>query len=126
MPDPRPALPRPREGRPRPPEKPVPFRSASEAWLWTARMLAARRDGAGAAFGTGGVRPCEPDDVLKVLDQLYRQQRITLAQAAVMRAWGDKDQQPTPAAGASASDISLWDAAMRAMDAPLRRKGIVG
>lgn len=89
-------------------------------------MLAARRDGAGAAFGTGGVRPCEPDDVLKVLDQLYRQHRITLEQAGVMRAWGDKDRHPTPAAGATARDIQLWNEAMRAMDAPLRRKGIVG
>ena len=47
-----------------------PFRSAEAAWFWCMGFLAARAEGAGAAFGTGGNRPCEPDDVVKALDRL--------------------------------------------------------
>jgi len=56
-----------------------PFRSVEEAWFWTMAGLIARRDGARIVSGAGLVpRPCEPDDVVKCLDRLYRQRRIEL------------------------------------------------
>ena len=55
------------------------FRDADEAWLWTMAALMARRDGARYTANQGRVvRPCEPDDVVKCLDGLYRQRRIDL------------------------------------------------
>ncbi len=50
-----------------------PFRDAEEAWLWTMAALMARREGARFRANQGLiVRPCEPDDVVKCLDGLYR------------------------------------------------------
>jgi hypothetical protein len=57
-----------------------PFDSAGQAWLWTMAALTARRDGARYTANKGLVsRPCDPDDVVKCLDGLYRQKRIDLA-----------------------------------------------
>ena len=59
-----------------------PFRDAEEAWLWTMAALMARREGARYTANQGRVvRPCEPDDVVKCLDGLYRQRRIDLVHA---------------------------------------------
>jgi len=105
--------------------KPQPFRSAADAWFWTMQFLAARRDGAGAAFDAGGTRPCEPDDVVKVLDRLYRQRRLTLAHARILRIWGEKGEAPGRL-NANAADARLWSDAMVALELALRMRGIVG
>ncbi len=60
-----------------------PFRDAEEAWLWTMAALMARREGARFRANQGLiVRPCEPDDVVKCLDGLYRRRRIDLVARA--------------------------------------------
>jgi len=104
---------------------PTPFGSASSAWLWTMRMLAARQDGAGPAFGSGGMRPCEPDDVVKCLDRLYRQRRIDLAHARVLRIWGERGSAPDQANPHERGDARLWREAMAALEPMLRGKGVV-
>ena len=56
-----------------------PFRDSEEAWFWTMAALMARREGARYTANQGRVmRPCEPDDVVKCLDGLYRRRRIDL------------------------------------------------
>ncbi len=100
-----------------------PFRSAEEAWFWTMRALAARREGARSVAHAGGVkRPCEPDDVVKCLDDLYRRGRIDLTQARLLRLWGERGLAPDARCGAAAS---AWRAAMASLAWPLRLKGIV-
>jgi hypothetical protein len=72
-----------------------PFRDAEEAWMWTMAALMARREGARYTANQGKVhRPCEPDDVVKCLDNLYRQRRIDLVHARVMRIWGERQIAP--------------------------------
>ena len=72
-----------------------PFRSAEEAWFWTFAALMARRDGARSTANMGKIaRPCDPDDVLKCLDQLYRRRRIELVHARILRIWGERQMQP--------------------------------
>lgn len=88
-------------------------------------MLGARSDGAGARFGTGGIRPCEPDDVVKVVDRLYRQRRISLQHAKILRIYGERQATPNPSVASERGDHRLWQEAMRLMDQPLRTKGIV-
>jgi hypothetical protein len=109
------------------PGRPVqPFASAEEAWLWTMAALAARRDGARYTAGKGAVaRPCDPDDVVKCLDGLYRQRRIDLAHARVMRQWGERQLPPNAAVFAERLDHRLWAEAMERLSWPLRQKGIV-
>lgn len=103
-----------------------PFASAEEAWFWTMAALMARRDGARLAAARGTVqRPCEPDDVVKCLDRLYRQRRIELVHARIMRIWGERGCAPNPRIPAERGDLRLWREAMDRLDFPLRAKGIV-
>ena len=103
-----------------------PFQSAEEAWFWTMAALVARREGARVVAGAGlKQRPCEPDDVVKCLDRLYRQRRIELQHARILRLWGERGIAPDPRAPRERGDHRLWRESMRALDWPLRMKGIV-
>jgi hypothetical protein len=103
-----------------------PFASAEDAWFWTMAALVARRDGARITAGKGLTpRPCEPDDVIKCLDRLYRQRRIELAHARVMRLWGERGTAPCPRHLQERGDHRLWREAMNRLEWPLRVKGIV-
>lgn len=104
-----------------------PFRSAEEAWFWTMAALTARREGARILAGQGLVsRPCEPDDVVKCLDRLYRQRRVDLAHARILRIWGERGVAPDPRHPGERGDWRLWREATGRMEWPLRVKGIVG
>lgn len=103
-----------------------PFRSAEEAWLWTMAALVARRDGARFVAGLGAVlRPCEPDDVVKCLDRLWRQRRVDLVHARILRIWGERGTAPDPRVASERSDLRLWNEALSRLEWPLRVKGIV-
>jgi hypothetical protein len=103
-----------------------PFRSAEEAWLWTMAALTARREGARFTANKGRMsRPCEPDDVVKCLDTLYRQRRIDLSHARILRIWGDRQTAPNPAYATERTDCRLWREALDRLEWPLRIKGIV-
>ena len=103
-----------------------PFDTAQDAWLWTMAALVARREGARVVAGAGRVqRSCEPDDVVKCLDRLYRQRRIDLVHARIMRLWGERGEAPNPRYAREKADWRLWNEAMQRLDWPLRMKGIV-
>lgn len=103
-----------------------PFRTPEEAWFWTMTALTARREGASYRANNGKVkRPCDPDDIVLCLDTLYRNRRIDLAHARVLRAWGERGAAPDPAYAAERSDHRLWREAMDRLEWPLRIKGIV-
>jgi hypothetical protein len=103
-----------------------PFQTVDEAWFWTMAALIARRDGARIVSGAGLVqRPCEPDDVIKCLDRLYRQRRIDLQHARILRIWGERQAAPDPRHLGEKGDWRLWREAMIRLDWPLRVKGIV-
>jgi hypothetical protein len=102
--------------------KPQPFRTAEGAWRWAFGLLQIRQDGGGAPTGLGhGSRPCEPDDVIKCLDRLYRARHITLDHARVLRVYAEKGTTPEPQSG----DGRLWEEALKRLEWPLRVKGIV-
>jgi hypothetical protein len=106
--------------------KAVPFSSADEAWIWTMSALMARREGARIVAGAGTkLRPCDPDDVVKCLDRLYRHRRIDLVHARIMRIWGERGTAPDPRHLNEKADWHIWSEAMRRLDWPLRMKGIV-
>ncbi len=103
-----------------------PFKSAEEAWLWTMAALVARRHGARCRANMGMiVRPCEPDDVVKCLDTLYRRRKIDLVHARILRIWGERQIAPNPAHTSERCDWRLWREAMRSLEWPLRAKRIV-
>lgn len=104
----------------------VPFNNGEEAWFWTMSALVARRDGARIAAGKGLVtRPCEPDDIIKCLDRLYRQRRIDLTHARILRLWGERGTAPDPRHLSEKRDWAIWREAIDRLEFPLRVKGIV-
>jgi hypothetical protein len=110
----------------RPLRRSEPFRDAEEAWLWTMAALVARRDGARFVANQGSImRPCEPDDVVKCLDALYRRRRIDLVHARILRIWGERQMPPNPSVPVERCDWRLWREAMDRLEWPLRVKGIV-
>jgi hypothetical protein len=103
-----------------------PFGSAEEAWIWTMAALRARRDGARYTANRGLTgRPCEPDDVVRCLDGLYRRRRIDLVHARILRVWGERQMPPNPAYAIEQCDFRLWREALDRLEWPLRVKGIV-
>lgn len=107
-------------------EKAEPFATAEAAWFWTMAALIARQEGARIVAGRGtAVRPCEPDDVVKCLDRLYRQRRIDLNHGRVLRRWGERGVPPNPAYPTERADAGLWREALGRLEWPLRIKGIV-
>jgi hypothetical protein len=112
--DPSPPWPRPAE----------PFRSVEQAWFWTIGALRARHEGACRTSGTV-LRPCEPDDVIVCLDNLYRRKRIDLSHARVLRVWGERGMAPDARLPAERTEARLWGEAMDLLDWPLRVRGIV-
>lgn len=103
-----------------------PFRSAEEAWFWTMAALVARREGARFVANKALVsRPCEPDDVVKCLDTLYRRRRIDLVHARILRIWGERQTAPNPIYASERCDARLWREAIGRLEWPLRVKGIV-
>jgi hypothetical protein len=98
-----------------------PFRNAEQAWFWTMASLRARHDGAVGRSGCARPRPCEPDDVIRCLDLLYRRRRIDLAHARALRVWGERQIAPQD----RHRDAALWREALARLEWVLRSKGIV-
>src|SRR5438105_4006458 len=81
----------------------TPFASATEAWFWTIR---ARREGLPA--GAGVSRPCDPDHVLRLLRELVRERRVTLAQTRILGRYGELGRQPSAHVAGERADAELW------------------
>ncbi len=90
------------------------FGSPDAAWIWAMRRVAE-----GRMRGRAG-------DVVKCLDELYRQRRVELLHARVLRIWGLRGRAPDARRLQEGSDWRLWREAMAELDGPLRARGIVG
>lgn len=101
-----------------------PFRSPEAAWFWTMGVLEARKLGAGPAFGAQR-RVCEPDDVVMTLDRLYRQRRIDLDHARILRVYGERGTPPDHGKPKERCDQRLWREAMDRLGLALKARGIV-
>jgi hypothetical protein len=90
------------------------------------QTLVARQQGARIRAGQGVVaRPCEPDDVVRELDRLYRQRRIELEHVRILRVYGERGHPPDPKVPAESYDARLWREVTERLNAALRLKGIV-
>lgn len=104
----------------------VPFRNAEEAWFWFIAAQEARNDGARFSAGIGRTpRPCEPIDMLRVLDRLYRQRRLLREHLLVLRHYGRRRLAPDARRIKECRAHKLWGEALERMQPALERKGIV-
>ncbi len=103
----------------------MPFRDAEEAWFWFIAAQEARQDGARCVAGQSLYpRPCEPIDILKILDRLYRQRRLVRDHLLVLRHYGRRHLAPDNRRAKEARAVQLWHEAMERISAVLETKGI--
>jgi hypothetical protein len=93
----------------------LPFKRVEDAWFWAMGRLK-RPDIADTL-----ARPCTPDDIVKMLDRLYRSRKITLEHARVLRTWGEQAKEPPR----DVRDHTLWREAISRLEWPMRLRGVV-
>lgn len=104
----------------------VPFESTQEAWFWFITAQQARNDGARIVSGAGSIkRPCEPVDILKILDNLYRTRRLVRDHLLVLRHYGRRHMPPERDRAKEKRAYYIWSEAMERLEAAFEKKGIV-
>ena len=104
----------------------TPFDSAEEAWFWFIAAQSAKNDGAKFVAGAGLYkRPCEPIDILKVLDRLHRNRRLHRDHLLVLRHYGRRNIAPDKFRAKEKRAHYVWHEAMERIEEVLIAKGIV-
>lgn len=102
------------------------FVSAEEAWFWFVQAQLAKESGARITMGKGNIpRPCEPIDILRILDRLYRTRRLLMDHIHVLKHYGLRQMRPDADRVKEMRASTLWDEAMLCLSLPLINKGIV-
>ncbi len=103
-----------------------PFDDVIEAWFWFVQAQQARNEGARVTAGVGLLpRPCEPADILKILDTLYRQRRLVRDHLFVLRHYGRRQLAPDPRRVKEIQAHRLWVEALERLEPVFLRKGII-
>lgn len=104
----------------------IPFDSAEEAWFWFMQAQQARNDGARFVVGQGLVpRPCEPMDILKILDRLHRNRRLLLDHFRVLRHYGLRMMPPDDRRPREFVAAKLWREALERIGVAMESKGLL-
>lgn len=104
----------------------VPFDDAVEAWFWFISAQQAKNEGARYTAGLSLTpRPCEPADILKILDRLYRQRRLLRDHLLVLRHYGRRQMEPDLRRPKEMRAYKIWHEAIERIEPPLIKKGIV-
>lgn len=104
----------------------VPFESAVETWFWFIKAQEAKNEGARFTAGLSITpRNCEPTDILKILDNLYRNRRLVRDHLLVLRHYGRRQIPPDPRRIKEVRAHKLWKEALDRIEPVLVRKGIV-
>ena len=104
----------------------IPFFSAEEAWLWCMQGLLARDEGARPVAGMALYpRPCEPDDLIVVVQRLHAKGRLSSSHVQVLMDYGRQMMPPDQRCREEELPARLWDEALDKMVTPLKAKGIV-
>ncbi len=103
-----------------------PFDSAEAAWFWFVQAQVARLEGARISAGAGTFqRPCEPVDIYRELDRLYRGRRLVIDHIKVLRHYGLRLTSPDPRRPKELRAHHIWTEAMERLEEALVSKGIV-
>lgn len=104
----------------------TPFDSGEEAWFWSVQAQDAKAAGARVVAGRGLVqRPCEPADVLRVVDRLFRNRQLIRDHLHVLVHYGRRLSAPDPERPREQRAHALWREAFDHMNPVLRDKGIL-
>jgi len=104
----------------------TPFTNAEEAWFWFIQATKARADGARISANQGAViRPCDPDDIMKILERLHRHRRLDMNHFRVMNHYGKRMIAPDPYHARESYSALIWKDAMAILSEILIAKNIV-
>jgi len=102
------------------------FDDAPQVWFWFILAQQARNDGAEIRKErTPTPRPCEPVDILKIVDRLYRNRLLKRDHLFVLRHYGRRQSPPNPNIAKEINASRLWDEAMDYMATAFIQKGII-
>lgn len=103
-----------------------PFESAEESWFWFIQAMQARAEGARFTQGLALYpRPCEPMDILKLVERLHRQRRLLMDHILVLRHYGKRLMPPDPYRAREMRAHTLWHEALDRLEPILLKKGII-
>lgn len=103
-----------------------PFPSPQDAWFWFMQANEARQSGARFSAGKGDIqRPCEPNDIMNVLNRLYRNRRLSADHLRVLAYYGERLTPPDPQEPRQRRAYDVWHEAMERLGAALEAKAIV-
>jgi hypothetical protein len=106
--------------------KTTPFISAEEAWFWFMQANLARNDGARTSANAGRIiRPCVPDDILKILSRLHRNRQLDMNHFRVLRHYGVRMMAPDQSRSTEHLAWRLWNDALQILGDVLIAKNIV-
>lgn len=104
----------------------VPFDTVEEAWFWFVLAQQAKVDGARFTAGMSLTpRPCEPSDILSILNRLYRNRMLLWDHILVLRHYGRRKLAPDPTRAKEARAHKLWGEAMERLEPIFIRRGIL-
>ncbi len=102
------------------------FDSVEDAWFWFIQANDARQDGARIAANLGVYkRPCEPSDILKILERLRRHRRLDMHHFRVLRHYGERMVAPDKTRSREVLAARLWAEAMDVLNDVFIAKDIV-
>lgn len=102
------------------PEK---FQNAEQIWFWFLYSKSVRND-IGQNNGRASTRRvCELVDVETLITKLYLAGKLTDAQLAVMKEFGDRRRAPHQYIWRENHAAAIWNTAMQILDAAARDKG---
>lgn len=104
----------------------VPFETVEEVWFWFIQAQQARVDGARYSAGLSLTpRPCEPSDILTILNNLYRNRLLLWEHLLVLRYYGRRQLPPNQKDVKRKQACKLWHEAMNRLEPIFIRKGIM-
>ena len=99
------------------------FQNAEQIWFWFLYSKSVRSD-IGQNNGRASTRRiCELVDVETLITKLYLSGKLTDAQLAVMKEFGDRHRAPHQYVWRENHAAAIWNAAMKTLDAAARAKG---
>lgn len=102
------------------------FDSAEETWFWFIQAQQARVEGARYTAGMSLTpRPCEPSDILSILNRLYRNRMLLWDHMLVLRHYGRRQLAPDLSCPKEMRAHKLWGEAMERLEPILIRRGIM-
>lgn len=112
--------------KPIPEKRVIQFVDAEEAWFWFIRSERARIEGARlSSDASNETRPCEPDDLYRLVMALRRRRKLGDDHLRVLVKYGWRECSPDPRVGEEERALCLWNEALDRLTTVLKAKGIV-